>query len=200
MKLTKSVNLLAVALVLSLTAVGCKTKKSGPTPLGGQGNVAGIGNRDIQNATPWMNGGIDDPNASSLENSTGYEAAAFDPDQMIQDRTAFAAQTVYFGYDSSSISSSEHPKLEMIAGALQADPSARLLIEGHCDERGTEEYNRSLGERRALSARETLAALGVDPARVATRSYGEDRPAELGHDQEAWRLNRRDEFVLLHPR
>jgi peptidoglycan-associated lipoprotein len=119
---------------------------------------------------------------------------------MNQDRAALAAETIYFAYDSSSIAPSEQSKLDAVASALKSDMSAKLLIEGNCDERGTEEYNRSLGERRALAAREGLASLGVDPSRVATRSYGEDRPAETGHDEGAYRKNRRDEFVLLHPK
>ena len=120
------------------------------------------------------------------------------PIKCSRDRTAFAADTVYFDYDSSAIKSSEQSKLSAIASALQADASAKLLIEGDCDERGTEEYNRSLGERRALAAREALANLGVDSSRIATISYGEDRPADPGHTQAAWEKNRRDEFVLLH--
>ena len=79
-------------------------------------------------------------------------------------------------------------------------PSTKLLIEGNCDERGTEEYNRSLGERRALAAREALAKLGVDPMRIETRSFGKDKPVDPGHDESAWAKNRRDDFVLLHPK
>ena len=130
----------------------------------------------------------------------GGEAATFNPDDFNQDRAALAAQTVYFDYDSSSIKPSEQSKLDAVVAALSADASAKLLVEGHCDERGTEEYNRSLGERRALAAREVLAARGLSPSRVATRSFGEDRPANPGHDESAWSQNRRDEFVLLHPR
>ena len=85
-----------------------------------------------------------------------------------------------------------------VAAALQADGSARLLIEGHADERGTEEYNRALGERRALALRAELAKQGIDPNRMKTISYGEDKPAVLGHDESAWSQNRRGVFVLLH--
>ncbi len=119
---------------------------------------------------------------------------------MAQDRTAFSADTVYFDYDSATIKGSEASKLDAVAAALKSDASAKLLVEGNCDERGTEEYNRSLGERRALAARESLANAGIDSGRVATRSYGEDRAADPGHTQAAWAKNRRDEFVLLHPR
>ena len=95
---------------------------------------------------------------------------------------------------------SEKANLQSVAAALSADANAKLLIEGNCDERGTEEYNRSLGERRALAAREALAKLGVDPMRIRTISYGKDKPVDPGHDEAAWAKNRRDDFVLLHPK
>lgn len=200
MKLNQLSRVLVLGLVLGVAAVGCKSKKgSGTTPLPGGGNGPGLNGSSLDQGGRL---GTDGPGgiAGTEIPSGGGEAANFDPDQMNQDRAALAAYTVYFGYDSSSIGGGEMSKIESIAAALQGDMSAKLLIEGHCDERGTEEYNRSLGERRALAAREALAALGVDPARVATRTYGEDRPAELGHDEAAWSRNRRDEFVLLHAR
>ena len=83
---------------------------------------------------------------------------------------------------------------------LSADASAKLLIEGNCDERGTQEYNRSLGERRALAAREALAKMGIDPSRVRTISYGKDKPVDPDNNEAAWAKNRRDDFVLLHPK
>lgn len=198
MQLTRLTNLMVIGLVLSCAAVGCKTKKNGPTPLPGgglSGNSRGLGEGGKLDSGLTGDGAID---SSKLPG--GGEAAAFDPDEMNQDRAALASQTIYFAYDSSSISPSEQSKLDAVASALKSDISAKLLIEGNCDERGTEEYNRSLGERRALAAREALAGLGVEPARVATRSYGEDRPADTAHDNAAYAKNRRDDFVLLHPR
>ena len=119
---------------------------------------------------------------------------------MDQDRAALAAYTIHFAYDRSDIRSSEKANLAAVAQALSSDPNTKLLVEGNCDERGTEEYNRSLGERRALAAREALAKLGVDPMRVETRSFGKDKPVDPGHDESAWAKNRRDDFVLLHPK
>jgi len=119
---------------------------------------------------------------------------------MVQDRAALAAYTIHFAYDSSVIRKSEQASLQSVAQALAADSNTKLLVEGNCDERGTEEYNRSLGERRALAAREALAKLGVDPMRVFTRSYGKDKPVDPGHDEAAWQKNRHDDFVLLHPK
>ncbi len=119
---------------------------------------------------------------------------------MTADRAALASHTVYFAFDSAAVRKSEKSNIEAVAAALSADRSAKLLIEGHCDERGTEEYNRSLGERRALALRGALAKIGVDPSRIRTISYGKDKPAVHGHDESAWSKNRRGEFVLLHPK
>ena len=102
--------------------------------------------------------------------------------------------------DSAAIRHSEQSSLKAVAAALSSNPDTKLLIEGNCDERGTEEYNRALGERRALAAREALAKIGVDPSRIRTISYGKDKPVESGHDEAAWAKNRRDDFVLLHPK
>ena len=111
------------------------------------------------------------------------------------DKEKLAAYTVHFKYDSAVVEDSEQANVASVGQALSADPNAKLLIEGHCDERGTEEYNRSLGERRALALREALAKDGVDPARVRTISYGKDKPVDPGHDESAWTKNRRGEFI-----
>ena len=94
----------------------------------------------------------------------------------------------------------EEGKLKPVIAALKSSPQNKLLIEGHCDERGTEEYNRALGERRALAIRERLAKAGISPDRLRTVSFGEDKPLALGHDENAWRQNRRGELVLLKPK
>jgi peptidoglycan-associated lipoprotein len=102
--------------------------------------------------------------------------------------------TVYFDFDSAKVRPSEVAKLEAVAAALKGN-SNKLVIEGHCDERGTAEYNRALGEHRAQAAREKLVALGVAAGRITTISYGKDKPADLGHDEAAWAKNRRCEFA-----
>ena len=118
---------------------------------------------------------------------------------MVMDTNYFKAQTVYFDFDSSFVKYSERPKVEIVAKVLKKVPEAKLLIDGHCDERGTEEYNRALGERRALALRAYLVQLGIDPNRIRTRSWGEDRPVDPRHNEEAWAKNRRGEFILLLP-
>ncbi len=114
-----------------------------------------------------------------------------------EDRETLASYTVYFGYDRSSIQAGELAKVEAVADYLNAESESFVKIEGHCDERGTDEYNRALGERRALSIREVLIRLGISPDRVTTESWGEDRPAVVGETEEAYAKNRRGEFVLL---
>ena len=113
-----------------------------------------------------------------------------------QDRTTFASDSVYFDYDSAKIKPSEVSKLEAVAAGLKGN-NKTLIIEGNTDERGTAEYNRALGERRAGAARSELIRLGIAPSRVTTISYGKDRPADTGHDDAAHAKNRRDEFVLV---
>ncbi len=122
------------------------------------------------------------------------------PEATNQDSIGLAVDTIHFAFHSSVIRGSEQAKLQSVTSALQSDTAANLLIEGNCDERGTGEYNRALGEHRALAAREALAGLGIDPKRVRTISYGKDKPVDPGHNEAAWSQNRRDDFVLLHPK
>jgi peptidoglycan-associated lipoprotein len=107
-------------------------------------------------------------------------------------------EPAYFGYDSSQLGASERPKVEAVAQHLKQNPDVAVIIEGHCDERGSNEYNLALGERRALAARSYLASLGISSDRIQTKSYGEEKPADSGHDEAAWSANRRAEFVLYY--
>ena len=106
--------------------------------------------------------------------------------------------TVYFDFDSYEIRSDARPALRENADAISAGaaPGAQITVEGHCDERGSSEYNLALGERRANAVKRYLVDLGVPSSRLRSVSYGEDRPAVNGHDESAWRYNRRAEFVL----
>jgi len=103
---------------------------------------------------------------------------------------------IYFDFDRSSIKDEFQLILEGIAGWLNQKPEKQLLIEGHCDERGTNEYNLALGERRSLSVRRYLVGLGISPDRLHTISYGEEKPADPGHGEDAWAKNRRAEFKV----
>src|SRR5262249_39277043 len=121
-------------------------------------------------------------------------------DDWTPNRDEFRAQTVYFDFDKSIIKPSEVSKLDEVARRMKSSFQGKALrIEGHCDERGTEEYNRALGDRRALSVREKLVSLGLDPEMLPTITYGEEKPADPGHNEAAWAKNRRAELVLLSP-
>ena len=106
-------------------------------------------------------------------------------------------QDAFFGYDESALSSEAQGALTVSANWLKANPRYNLLIEGHCDERGTAQYNLALGDRRANIVREYLQTLGVDGARLRTVSYGEERPFNAGHDESAWAQNRRAHLVIV---
>lgn len=194
----KFASLTLSALVVALS-IGCKHGPKNITQIpGGNSNVAGTG-------------GLLDPNSSGTVGTNG-DVVSVDGDgniglagldefeNMLMDRGAFSAQTVYFGFDRSEVHPDDSAKVSAVADALSQSPQNKILIEGHCDERGTEEYNRALGERRALSVRDRLVELGVGADRIRTMSLGEDRPADPGFTEDAYQANRRGEFVLLKPK
>lgn len=108
------------------------------------------------------------------------------------------SDTVLFGLDEYDIDPEARRILDTQAQWLAAHPQARITIEGHCDERGTREYNLALGDRRANAAKNYLAARGVSPDRVTTVSYGKERPVAMGSDDSAWAQNRRAVTIVLN--
>ena len=106
-------------------------------------------------------------------------------------------QDVFFDFDKSLIRPDARRALDANIRWLKNNPNARIVVEGHCDERGTNEYNLALGERRAKASRDYLVAGGIDNNRISTISYGEERPFCLGHDEAAWQCNRRGHFVVV---
>jgi len=109
----------------------------------------------------------------------------------------FDSANIYFEFDESTLSQEAQDTLKKKADVLRENPSFSAKITGHCDERGTNEYNLALGERRARSAEKFLMALGISGDRIETISYGEEKPADPGSNEEAWAKNRRDEFALI---
>jgi len=117
--------------------------------------------------------------------------------KLIQDQiNAFETEKIYFDYDKADLKPDAQATLEKKAKFLQANPSYSATIEGNCDERGTNEYNLALGERRADAAKKFLNSLGISADRITTVSYGEEKPVAQGHDESVWSQNRRDEFKL----
>ena len=197
MKMNRIVFPLMLALVATLAATGCKKTPPKTTPLPGQ--QAMVGDDRTANTLP-PGQPIDSTTGVGTRTGGGPTANLNEFEGMIKDPAALAAYTIHFKYDSAVVMKDDHSKLQAVASALNSSPSDKLLIEGNCDERGTDEYNRALGERRALAAREALAKMGVSPDRIRTISYGKDKPVSPGHDEAARSANRRDDFVLLHPK
>lgn len=123
-------------------------------------------------------------------------APAKPDDKLPGEIRAFEAEFIYFDYDKSELKPEAQAVLKKKAEWLKANAAFKVKVEGHCDERGTQEYNLALGDRRAKAAEKFLNALGIAANRMTTVSYGEEKPADPGHDEKAWGKNRRDEFKL----
>lgn len=169
MDITKKVltAVVLLALVMSSGLVGCKKRAKGGT--------------------------ADDSAYGMGADGAGY-GSTMNPDELVAAASQF--QPVYFEYDSAQVADSERSKLEAVAEYLRSNSNVGLLVEGHCDERGSNEYNLSLGERRAQAVRAYVIGLGIASDRIKTASYGEEQPAAFGHDEESWRQNRRAQFGL----
>ncbi len=164
-----------LACVVAVAATGCRTKKN--TNQGsGIGDVSGIGT------------------GSSIGTDAGSSGVRIDTPGSIVDAQLVAVQ---FAFDSAQVDDTERAKAEAAASYLKANSGTFVTLEGHCDERGSAEYNMSLGERRAQSVRTYLMNLGIDSARIQTKSLGMEKPKDPGHDEKAWAINRRVEFVVM---
>ena len=102
---------------------------------------------------------------------------------------------IFFEFDRANITPESEAQLKKNADWMAVNKTKSVIIEGHCDERGTAEYNMALGERRAESAKSGMKSLGVDPARMSAVSFGEEKPFDPGHNEDAWAKNRRDHFI-----
>jgi peptidoglycan-associated lipoprotein len=194
----KFASLTLIAFVVTLS-IGCKHGPKNITQIPGGGSaVAGNGGLlDTTSGGTVGNGG----DVVSVDGDGNIGLAGLDEfENMLMNREAFSAQTVYFGFDRSEVHPDDSSKVGAVADALSQTLQNKILIEGHCDERGTEEYNRALGERRALSVRDFLVELGISADRIRTMSLGEDRPADPGLSEDAFQANRRGEFILLTPK
>ena len=126
--------------------------------------------------------------------SESLETAASD---ILEGRTSAPMLPVYFDFDKSDIRADQVERVENNAAFLKKSSTVKIRIEGNCDERGTNEYNLALGERRAQSAKKYLVNLGVADSRLETVSWGEEKTLLFGHDEISWAQNRRDDFVII---
>jgi peptidoglycan-associated lipoprotein len=128
------------------------------------------------------------------------QATPAEKDDVAALRKVLSGPIAFFDFDMANLTSDDQAKLRVLAGELKAHPAAHIRIAGNTDEQGTEEYNMALGQRRADVARTYLIALGIPADRIDTVSYGENRPADPGHDPAAYAKNRRDEAEPLTSR
>lgn len=219
----KSSTIMAIALcgVLACAVTGCKYDDDAPIP--DDGDIAkstdintdgdalptdGVTDgKDVATAdgTDGTGGAGAGANANAAgtdmsgiqdENGTPATGLPFDQDPNFVRCTDVAFEPVYFGFDASNLQQSEMAKIEAVAAHLKQTGRV-VIVEGNCDERGSNEYNLSLGEIRAIAIRDYLVTLGVDPTKIQTKSYGEEKPAVVGHEEGAWSKNRRGEFAVF---
>ncbi len=196
MKATKLATLLVLALALTIVGSGCKKKPVGITNIPESkfkvrdGDPNGLG----------KGGTLNDGSGTTGGNRTTPELPTWDPNEGVRHPEILAAHTIHFDFDSALVKSGDQGNISAVAAYLGSHTGERLIVEGHCDERGTEEYNRSLGSKRASNAREALIAAGADGNRITTATFGEDKPIATGHDESAYSQNRRGEFIVLTPK
>ncbi len=203
MKISRMIMSLGVVALLGLALTGCNDVPvdMGPIPdpkigePGGKGYGNGDGELDFDalNAKNRNNtGGDPDAWRSGAEGNLGARGnGEFTPVVI----PGLHFEPIYFDYDRSDLKQSELNKLQKVADFIRTRPELGVIIEGHCDDRGSEEYNRALGERRAISLRDQLVRMGVPDAHMKTMSYGKDRPAIQGTSSEARAKNRRGETI-----
>ena len=167
------------SVALAVVSAGCKYDKSGKGDAG-SGNGSDISSQDI---------------SSDSGNIAGASEGKFE--DLYTRCTDVDFAPVYFGFDSTVVPQGELGKIDAVAQHLTAKTDRVVVVEGNCDERGSSEYNMSLGENRAIIIRNYLVQNGIAADRIQTRSYGAEKPAVDGHDESAWAKNRRGEFAIF---
>ncbi len=186
---TKGLSIFIVVLCLGVILSGCTQKvvKDEPTDKSAEVSQAG---KDAKEADKSREEVVKKEFEKSLvaKKTPGIEGVVLES-KMLKD--------IHFDFDKYNIQPGEAEVLKENSALVKKFPGMKLQIEGHCDERGTGEYNLALGERRANSVKKYLASLGISPSSISTISYGEERPFDPGHSEEAWLKNRRAHFVIL---
>jgi peptidoglycan-associated lipoprotein len=159
--------------------------------------VTGCGEKEIQVAEPESAPPVEEVYVAP-EPEAPMEMVEEVTNEVLEGRTNAPMMPVYFDFDQSSIRKDQVQRLDMNAAFLKSNYNVSIRIEGNCDERGTNEYNMALGERRAMSAKKYLMNLGVSASQLDTISFGEEKPLNFGQNALAWSQNRRDDFVIMN--
>ncbi|MDP6473485.1 MAG: peptidoglycan-associated lipoprotein Pal [Alphaproteobacteria bacterium] len=180
--------MVAMAAVL-LIAAACSSTSDDNAATVGDGDAADTASAQTDQSSATDSSADAAVDVAAVESSGPIPGSQEDLVQNVGDR-------VFFEYDSAVLTPEGRRTLERQAEWLRLFPELKIMIEGHCDERGTREYNLALGERRATAARDYLIAFGMDSSRLQTTSYGKERPYALGHNEESWKRNRRSVTVV----
>ncbi len=195
--------LLAASLVIMALFVfqGCASRKVS-NPVGPSGTEEGMQTGEMGSAQkteeattiPSEQESISEQEVPTLKTTTVQEPKVA---EISEEEKAEVFKDIHFDFDRYDIRDEDRPILKKIADWMIEHPSVKLIIEGHCDERGTNEYNLGLGDRRASAAKQYLVSLGVSMSRLSTVSYGEERPLCTEHNEQCWWRNRRAHFVVI---
>ncbi len=162
--------------------------------------IAGCAPKQVQTVPPVAVTTTQDRTLSDEERAriTEEELARAERDRLLreQERLAGILKDVLFDFDSYAVSNNELPKIEGVSSFMKQDRNVKMVVEGHCDERGTVDYNLALGQKRSEAVKNYLIKLGIEPARIRTISYGKELPAETGQSEESWAKNRRAHFKI----
>lgn len=180
---------MTAVLAAALCVAGCRYDKAGKGS-GGAGDLAD--GQDIS-AT---GGDIGGSSLNDAQSGTIGSASEGKFEDLYARCTDVNFEPVYFGFDSTVVPQGELGKIDAVVQHLNSRADRVVVVEGNCDERGSNEYNMALGENRAVILRNYLVQNGIAADRIQTRSYGEEKPAVDGHDESAWSLNRRGEFAI----
>ena len=183
---------LAVCGALAFAVTGCKYDD-----VAEGGDVAGGGDVQTVDTNDGAGAGASDIDTVLGQDGKPATELKFDQDPNYTRCTDVDFAPVYFAFDASNLKDSELAKIEAVAQHLQANPTRVVMVEGNCDERGSNEYNLTLGELRAGAVRDYLLRLGIAAERVQTKSYGEEKPAVAGSGESVWSKNRRGEFAIF---
>ncbi len=190
--MTRNVNILlrvVLCVMIGLMVSSCSKKVIAPESA--TFPASGSGSGDTGQGSGFDTSGIDE-GRSLDEQGLEEGAAGYGPGEMNRDR--FVNEDIFFQFDSSALTPEAQDILNAKADWMQQHPEVSVVIEGHCDSRGTNEYNIALGERRAEGVKNYIMSLGISGSRVRTISYGEERPLAIGDSEDAWAKNRRAHF------
>ena len=193
--LHRLIALVAVAFFIA----ACETASQTTTDSSGESSsstAASSASTSSSSGSSGSSGSSSSSSSSSGGSASSSSSSGITDKASAEDALAAIGNTVFFDYDSSALSADAEDTLMRQAAFLNANPALTVTLEGHCDERGTREYNLALGERRGSAARDFLLAQGVDSARIRVVSYGKERPAAAGSNESSWAKNRRAATVI----